>query len=75
MKVSLVKKDGRWFIKRWLFGFIPMYWVNYYNDWEFSRSEVSEDAGLQIIQQWAEEAREKAEFKAAKEETITTIYR
>lgn len=73
MKVQLIQKGGRYFLRKYFLGIIPLYFDNgYEGGWSLVRSYLSEDEGLDLIVRIKRTDQEQKKFNTSPEKIIAT---
>ena len=71
MKVQIVQKGHLTFLRRYLLGFIPLYWYEGYDGgWEFSRTPIEMDKAINIVKRWNEQAKEQDMLDVSEEKIV-----
>jgi hypothetical protein len=72
MKMELVQKGDRYFLRKYFLGFIPLYYDSYDCGWWFTRCYLTEEEGVSIMQRIVSYQKYHENFLASPEKVIAT---
>ena len=75
MKVQIIEKGGKTFIKGYFLGFIPVYFDDGYDaGWWFFKEDMSRSRAEELIERWIRRKKEREAFKASPTKVILTTF-
>lgn len=75
MKVQIIQKGKKTFLKGYFLGFIPIYFDDgYEGGWWFFREDISPERAKELIERWIAQKKERDAFKASASKIILTAY-
>lgn len=66
MKVQIIQKHDKYFLRRYIFGFIPLYWDESESCWGFTKWEINLNTAEQNIKWWKLRAERRKKYAASK---------
>lgn len=72
MKVQILEKGGKYFLRGWFLSFIPVYFDDgYAGGWSLYPYDIEKSRADQLLTRWKERAVERKAYKESKTKIVT----
>jgi hypothetical protein len=75
MKIQLIERGGKYFLKKYFLGFFPLYWDEEYDGgWQWFQFDIDESRAEELMASWVKGHVQKSRFKTSQWKTVNTIH-
>jgi len=74
MKIQLLERGGKYFLRTYLLGFIPLYWDDCYDGgWQPFRFDIDKVRAEELMTAWVLGYEQKSKFKSSHWKTVKSV--